>query len=85
MSPSQADNHYLKSHRVGGCTGWYRILNAVTDVDHQTTTLVQSCATAILVLTHRVKARDLWGGILMAELCFLDQRHIKSVAFQDDC
>ena len=37
MSPSQVDNALLKFHRVGGCIGWYRVLNALTDVDHQTT------------------------------------------------
>ena len=33
-SSSQVDNDLLKFHRVGGCTGWYTVLNALTDVDH---------------------------------------------------
>ena len=85
MSPIQVDNYPLNFHQVGGCTGWYRVLNALTDADNQTTTPVLHCAFAILVPTHRVESKDLWGGILLAELCFLDQRHVYSVAFQDNC
>ena len=84
-SPSQVDFDLLKFHRVGGCTGWYTVLNALAEIDHQTTAPVLSCAGAISVFTHTVKARDLWGGILLTELRFLDQRHINSVAFKDDC
>ena len=46
---------------------------------------VLSCAAAISVPTHRVEARDLLGGNLLTELCFLDQSHINSVAYQGDC
>ena len=84
-SPSQVNNDLLKFHRVGGCIGWYRVLNALTDVDHQSTAPVLSCSAAIKVPTDRVEAMDLWGGILQAELCFLDQCHVNSVAFQDNC
>ena len=70
------ENYLIKFHRVGGCTGWYRVLNALADVDHLTTALVVSCSTAILVTTHIVKDRHSWGGTLLAELRFLDQRHI---------
>ena len=83
--PSQVDNDLLKFNQVGGCTGWYRELNALTDANNQTTTHVLSCAAAILVPTHRVKARDLWGWIILDELRFLDQRQVNSVIFQDDC
>ena len=58
-SPSQEDNGLMKFHRVGGCTGWYRVLNTVTDVDHQTTAPVLSCAAAISIPMHIVEARDL--------------------------
>ena len=46
---------------------------------------VMSCAVAISVPTHIVEAMDLWVGILLVELRFLDQRHANSVAFQDHC
>ena len=59
-------------------------LNTLTCVDHQTTTPGLSCAAAISVPMHRVEARDLLGGILLAELRSLDQCHVNSVALQDD-
>ena len=58
-SPSQVDNDLLKLHRVGGYTGWYGVLNALTDVDNKTTAPVLYCAAAISVPTHRFEARDL--------------------------
>ena len=57
-SPSQVDNDLFESHRVGGCTGWYRVLITLTVVDHQTTDPVLSCTAAISVQMHRVKARN---------------------------
>ena len=36
-SPSQVDNDLIKFHRVGGCRGWHRVLNALMGVDHQAT------------------------------------------------
>ena len=84
-SPSQEDNDLLVFHRAGGGTRLHRMLNALTDVDHQTTTPVLSCVAAIAFPTHSVEARDLCGGINLAEVRFLDQRQVNSVAFQDDC
>ena len=46
---------------------------------------VLSCAAAISVPTQSVEAMDLWSGIHLAELRFLYQRHVNSIAFQDDC
>ena len=83
--PSQVDNDLLMFHWVGDSTGWHRVLSALMDEDHQTTATVLSYAAAISAPTLRVKARDLWHGILLAELRFLDQRHVNFIAFQDDC
>ena len=72
-SPFYVDNNLLEFHRVSGCTGWCRELDALVDVICQTTTFVASCAAAIS--THSLEARDLWSAVLLAELRFLDQRH----------
>ena len=32
-SPSNVDYDLLEFHLVVGCTGWYRVLNALADVD----------------------------------------------------
>ena len=58
-SPSQVDNDLLEFHWVSGWAGWYIVLDALRDADHQTTTSVVSCAAAITVPTHSVEARDL--------------------------
>ena len=46
---------------------------------------VVSCVAAISVPTHSFDARDLWGVVLLAELCLLDQRHFYFVALHDIC
>ena len=46
---------------------------------------VVSCAAAISVPMHRIRAKDLWSGVLLAELRFLDLYHVYSVALQDVC
>ena len=45
-SPSQEDDDLLEFHWVSGCAGWYRVLDALADEDHQTTALVKSCVIA---------------------------------------
>ena len=84
-SPSSVDDDLLEFHRVGGWARRYRLLDAVVDVDNQTTASMVTRAAAILIPMHCVKARDLWGVVLLAELCFLDQRHVNSVVLQDIC
>ena len=56
-SPSQVDNDLLMFHWVGGCTERYGVLNALTDVEHQTTAPVLSCTAAISIPMRRVEAR----------------------------
>ena len=70
-SPSQVD--LVQFHLVSGCAQRYRVLDGQADVDHYSTTLAVSRAAAVWVPTHRVRASDLCGGVLLAELRFLDQ------------
>ena len=56
-SHSQVDDDRLEFHRVSVCVGWLRVLNALADVDHQTTASVVSCATDITMRS--INARDL--------------------------
>ena len=44
-----------------------------------------SCAAEISDPTHSFEARDMWHGVLLAELRFLDQLHVNSVLLQDVC
>ena len=55
-SPSQEDNDLLVFHRASGC-----VLNALADVDHQTSESVVSTDATISVPTNIVEARDLWS------------------------
>ena len=59
MSSSQVVDDILEFHRVSGFAVWYRVSDALVDVDYQTTSSVVSCVCAISVPTHSVKARDL--------------------------
>ena len=81
-SPSQVDDDLLELHWVRGFAGWYRVLDALADVDYQTTVLVESCA--ITVHTHSIKARDLLGCVLTVRR-FLFQHHVFSAAPKDVC
>ena len=85
VSLSRMDNDILKFHRAGKL---HRMVPSTERHDgcmplsHRP---VLFCATALTVPTRRLEARHLWGGILLAELSFQDQRHVSCVAFQDDC
>ena len=57
--PIHVDDGLLELCQVGGCTGRYRLLDALADEGHQITASVVSCAAAITVPSHSVKARDL--------------------------
>ena len=34
ISPGQVDNDLLEFHQISGCMGWYRVLDALANVDH---------------------------------------------------
>ena len=85
MSPSQVDDHLLEFHQVSGCARWCRVLDALVNVDLQTTTSVVSCAAVNSVPTHRVEPGDLRVWVLLAESCFQHQHRINCVVLQDVC
>ena len=67
-SPSQVDDDLLEFNRVSGCVGWYRVLDALADVDHHNTALVVSCATATATLTCWAYYQIVWNDTKLGRI-----------------
>ena len=61
-APSQVYDGLLEFHLFSGCTRRFIVLDALADVDHQTTASVVSCATVISVSIHSIEAEDFLVG-----------------------
>ena len=61
-APSQMYDGLLEFHLFSGCTRRFIVLDALADVDHQTTASVASYATVISVSIHTIEAEDFLVG-----------------------